>query len=754
MKTMFKYIFCSLLLVAVLQPVTQAQTARTRSADRMYDDYLYSEAILRYERIPNKRKDAHVLRRLAESYRITGDYKRSERYYNRLVTEYPDQVLAEDYWNYGDVLRMNDKYAEAYPYVQQYASLRSTELRTAGQMKDPYYYNELREDKGQFAIQRLKNNSDESEFGTSYNGDKIVFASSRHGGSVVNYEYNWNEKGFYDIYEAKQHPRKDDRLTGVKCMHARGGLNKRFHEGPATFSSDGSLMIFTRNSYVKKKELNAGVRQLELWYCEKDTNGKWGKMQPMPFNSKDYSVGHAALSADGNVLYFVSDMPGGYGATDIYYSNRLGDGGWGPAMNAGALINTEGKEMFPFHHSDGMLFFASDGHPGLGGLDIFVASAKNDRVGRPKNVGSPANSPQDDFAFVLDHDMKDGYFSSNRAGGRGSDDIYGFDLLKPFQLNKKIEGYTRDSKSGDILTSTRVQLLDEKNTLIEEIFSDNSGYYSFEVESDMNYVLKGTKDKYREVSKTVSTATDEEVIVVDLLLDKIPEITLVVSVTDIKSRLPIEGVHVTVQDRDQADNVLASLYTNEAGTAREPLSDRLMYKKINYSIRFEKEGYLTKTINFVHTIDKEGEVRVAATMGKLELGTDIGKLIDINPIYFDYNKWNIRPDAAVELDRIVAVMKAYPDIEIELGSHTDCRGSKKYNMGLSDKRAKSSATYIVSKGISKDRIYGKGYGESRLVNKCECEGKVKSTCSEEEHADNRRTEFIIVKINVPQSTQK
>ncbi len=171
-------------------------------------------------------------------------------------------------------------------------------------------------------------------------------------------------------------------------------------------------------------------------------------------------------------------------------------------------------------------------------------------------------------------------------------------------------------------------------------------------------------------------------------------------------------------------------------------------------IRFEKDGYLAKTINFVHTIDKEGEVRVATTMGKLELGTDIGKLIDLNPIYFDYNKWNIRPDAALELDRIVTVMKAYPDIEIELGSHADCRGSKKYNMNLSDKRAKSSAAYIVSKGISRDRIYGKGYGESRLVNNCECEGKVKSTCTEEQHSDNRRTEFIIVKINVPQSTQK
>jgi len=753
MKTIFKYMFCSLILLTILQSGVQAQSARVRNADRLYDDYLYSEAIIRYERV--HKKDAHVLRRLAESYRLTGDYEESEKYYDRLITNYPSETIPDDYWNYADVLRMNEKYAEASPYVEKYNTYRGEEIRAAGQMKDLYYYNNLREDKGQFNVRRLKNNSDESEFGTSYDGDKIVFASSRHGGRVVNYEYNWNEKGFYDLYEAKENPKNKLRLKGVKCMHAKGGLNKRFHEGPATFNADGTLMIFTRNSYAKRKNLNAAhVRQLELWYCVKDSKGKWGKMQPMPFNSKEYSVGHAALSGDGNTLYFVSDMPGGYGATDIYYSKRDGNGSWSAPTNAGSFINTEGKEMFPYYHDDGMLFFASDGHPGLGGLDVFVASAKNNNLGRPKNVGVPVNGPQDDFAFVLNRQKQEGYFSSNRAGGKGSDDIYGYDLLKPFQLTKRLEGYTKDAKTGAIIAGTKVTMHDDKDIIQGETMSDNNGYYSFEVEPDMNLTLTGTKDKYHTITKTVSTTSDQDVITADLLLDKIPEITLVVSVIDIKTRLPLEGVHVTVQDRDRADNVLASLYTGAGGTAREPLNENLMNKKINYSIKFEKDGYVGKTLNFVHTIDKEGDVNVSTALGKIELGTDIGKLIDINPIYFDYNKWNIRPDAAIELDRIVAVMKAYPDIEIELGSHTDCRGSKKYNMSLSDKRAKSSAAYIISKGISKDRIYGKGYGESRLVNKCECEGKVKSSCTEEEHALNRRTEFIVVKINVPQSTQK
>lgn len=756
MKTIFKYIVGCLFLIILLLIETgvYGQSAAVRKGDLYYDSYLYNDAISRYELIGKKRRDAHVLRRLAESYRLIGDTEKAEYYYDELAAKYPNEMIAEDHLHYAEVLQMNENYTEATTHWQMYSTMRSNEIRTSGQLKDIYYYNDLREDKGQFSIRNLKNNTDESDWGAVYTGDKIVFASSRHSTTPVYYEYNWNERHFYDLFEAKENPKNNKKLKGVKHLHAKGGLNGRFHEGPATFSADGNMMIFTKNSYAKRKDLNSThTRQLELWYCIKDENGKWGKMQPMPFNSKEYSVGHAALSADGNTLYFVSDMPGGYGATDIYYSERVGNGDWSVPVNAGPNVNTEGKEMFPYYHSDGMLFFASDGQPGLGGLDIFVASAKTDKIGKAKNVGVPVNSSADDFAFVLNNQKKEGFFASNRAGGKGSDDIYGYDLLKPFQLTKKLEGITKDSKTGTILAATYVKLYDDKGTLLGETQTDDNGYYTFEVEPGMNLTLKGTHDKYKEVTRIVSTDVDEDVITADLLLDKIPEINLVVTVTDAKTHLPLEGVHVLVKDNNTG-NVMYDLYTDRTGVSREALSPELMNKKISYSLTFEKKDYLAKTISYTHTIDKEGDINISTSMGKIELGVDIGRLIDLNPIYFDYNKWNIRPDAALELDRIVAVMKAYPDIEIELGAHTDCRGSKKYNMTLSDKRAKSSAIYIVSKGISKDRIYGKGYGESKLVNTCDCEGKVKDHCSEDEHALNRRTEFIVVRINTPQSTEK
>jgi len=733
-------------------PTAHTQTTKVKRADKLYSKYLYNLAITKYESVG--KKDAHVLRQLAESYRLTGNAKKSESTYKKLFDNHASELTPADHLHYAEVLKMNGKYIESTHHIETYNQLSPNDTRASGELKDPSYYQDLNADKGQFSIRNLKNNSDESDFGAIYNGNQIVFVTSRHSATIVNYEYNWNEKHYYDLYSSEENPKNNKKLKKVKQLKAIGGLNKRFNEGPASFNSDGSLMVFTRNSYVTKKNLNSnGVRQLELWYSIKNAKGKWGKIQPMSFNSLEYSVGHPALSADGNTLYFVSDMPGGYGATDIYYTTRVNNGNWSTPVNAGPTINTEGKEMFPFYHEKGILFFASDGLPGLGGLDIFIASAKNGKMGKPHNVGSTVNGPSDDFSFVLNKDMKEGYFSSNRVGGRGSDDLYGFDLLKPFKLNKKLEGYTKDANTEAVIPGSKVILYDDKDNVLAEVLSDENGYFNFEVEPEVELVLKASHDKYYDIVKNVSSDVDEEVISTDLLLNKIPEISILIAVTDVKTKEPIEGVLVTVKDKETG-TVITTLSTDKSGTVSELLSPTLMNKKLAYSFGFEKSGYVSKTTTFVHTFEKEGQVKVSAMMGKIELGTDIGKLIDINPIYYDYNKWNIRPDAAAELDRIVAVLKAYPDIVIELRSHTDCRGGAKFNLTLSDKRAKSSAVYIISKGISKDRIYGKGYGESRLVNDCSCEGKVKSTCSDDEHAQNRRTEFIIVKINMPNTVNK
>jgi outer membrane protein OmpA-like peptidoglycan-associated protein len=718
-------------------------------ADEAYSKYLYNDAIDGYESINQKKRDNLMLSKLADSYRLAGNSKKAETYYAQL--EQKGGATSTDILRYAEVLKMNGKYDLAIAKMEQYNLQVPGEDRIIKHVTDKTYYVPLNEDKGQFALTNLKMNTSESDFGTSYLNDKVVFVSSRQGIGFTKYEYNWNVKNFLNLYSFVPDKSDKTKVSKIKHLTAKGGINKKFHEGPATFNADGNLMIFTRDRYNKTEELNTNqVRVLELWWSEKDANGEWGKAQPMSFNNKEYNVGHGALTPDGRTLYFVSDMPGGEGESDIYYSTRNGDGTWSSPTNAGQNINTEGKEMFPFYHDKGMLFFASDGHAGIGGLDVFMATVSGTTFVTSKNLGSTLNSSMDDFAFILDKEMKTGYVSSNRDGGKGNDDIYAFDLLKPFKLTKRIEGIAREKGKGIILTGAVIKLYGADNNVLAEVLADNNGYYSFDVDPDLDFKLTGDLDKYNQGKNTASTKTEEEVVKADLDLDRIPEIGLLCFVSDAKSGVPLEGAHLIFKDKTTGKE-FANVFTDKEGYWSKALEQAKINDKLSYDITVSKEGYLDKTLTFNHLIDKEGVIKVHneldLTLGKIEVGTDIGKLIDINPIYFDLGKYNIRPDAAKELDKIVEVMNKYPSIVIELGAHTDCRSSYTSNEKLSDDRAKSSAAYIVSKGISQERIYGKGYGEKELLNDCKCEGSLKSTCSEEDHQKNRRTVFKIVKMN-------
>lgn len=747
MKKSFKYILGVLVTVMLLSSCSVQN--RIKMADEAYSKYLYNDAIDGYESINQKKRDNLMLSKLADSYRLAGNSKKAETYYAQL--EQKGSATSTDILRYAEVLKMNGKYDLAIAKMEQYNLQVPGEDRIIKHVTDKTYYVPLNEDKGQFALTNLKMNTSESDFGTSYLNDKVVFVSSRQGIGFTKYEYNWNVKNFLNLYSFVPDKSDKTKVSKIKHLTAKGGINKKFHEGPATFNADGNLMIFTRDRYNKTEELNTNqVRVLELWWSEKDANGEWGKAQPMSFNNKEYNVGHGALTPDGRTLYFVSDMPGGEGESDIYYSTRNGDGTWSSPTNAGQNINTEGKEMFPFYHDKGMLFFASDGHAGIGGLDVFMATVSGTTFGTSKNLGSTLNSSMDDFAFILDKEMKTGYVSSNRDGGKGNDDIYAFDLLKPFKLTKRIEGIARERGKGTILPGAVIKLYGADNNVLAEVLADNNGYYSFDVDPDLDFKLTGDLDKYNQGKNTASTKTEEEVVKADLDLDRIPEIGLLCFVSDAKSGVPLEGAHLIFKDKTTGKE-FANVFTDKEGYWSKALEQAKINDKLSYDITVSKEGYLDKTLTFNHLIDKEGVIKVHneldLTLGKIEVGTDIGKLIDINPIYFDLGKYNIRPDAAKELDKIVEVMNKYPSIVIELGAHTDCRSSYTSNEKLSDDRAKSSAAYIVSKGISQERIYGKGYGEKELLNDCKCEGSLKSTCSEEDHQKNRRTVFKIVKMN-------
>lgn len=592
-----------------------------------------------------------------------------------------------------------------------------------------------------YDVKNLDINTEQADFGPAYYMDDIVYVSSKEGVRGIKRTWSGNHLPFLDIYRADVGSTNE--LTERRQF--KRSVNKKFHDGPASFNKAGDLMVFTRNNYEGKSAED--IRKLKMFYSTKDGES-WSSPMPFHFNSSEYSVGQPSLTQDGNICYFASDMPGGQGGVDIYKVTRTSDGSWSNPVNMGSKINTSGKEMFPSIHPSGVLFFSSTSHGSMGEMDIFACQLND--IGDPGQIvqlKAPLNSASDDFALIVDDEMKKGYFSSNRPGGKGDDDLYSVLFNEDLTFGKTIRGIAKD-ENGNPLPESTVNLTDERGNIIESVTTGPDGAYSFSAEPDMKYGITGNKDKYFDGNSMISTTGDQDVFEADVVLEKDPGFSLYCLVTDREDGAPISGVNISLVDNMTDEK--GTMTTGETGDFRKGLKGKKLNDRITYNLKFEKDGYLAKTVTYNKLLDKPGQINIHEDLDikldKIDVGSDIGKIININPIYFDVNKDNIRPDAAIELDKIVMVMNENPTIEIELGSHTDCRASASYNQKLSDRRAKSSAKYIADKITNPERIYGKGYGESKLVNKCECEGSKKVPCTEDEHQMNRRTEFTIVKM--------
>jgi len=721
-----------LLILCVLSSALMAQEGK---AKKHYDGYSYTRAIEKYEAIEVKTEDVH--RKLATSYNKIGNTKKAEYYYMHLLTM--KEAQPEDMYNYAAVLRSNGKYHESEVWMEKYNKLVPHDSRGEQHINQSGTYNQLKKDEGKYSIKHLSINSEQEDFGAAYYINKIVFSSSREGITAVTRRWNWNQLPFLDLYEASLND--DGELSNLTVFDDK--VNAKFHDGPAVFSVDGKYMLLSRNNNEKSDD---GTVNLKLSFSTFE-NEQWTEPEPFPFNSNNYSVGHPALSNDGSVMYFASDMPGGHGGVDIYKVMRDESDNWGKPVNMGKKINTEGDEMFPFIHDEGYLFFASNGHVGLGGLDVFMAQVKGKSISEVNNLGYPINDKQDDFAFIINPDLTSGFFSSNREGGMGDDDLYSFKVLKPFSNKKIIKGEVKD-QGGKVLPNAVISLYDNTGKIIDSVKADNKGQYSFTATADNDYNLKGTKVKYFPNEKAASTKTDEEEVIVNLELEIDPGISLFCLVTDKETKKALSGVQVTLTNNMEGASKMYE--TGQTGSFTKPLNGSKLKDRISFNLKLEMEGYMSKTLTYNKLLDKEGQYDVHTeldlSMDKIDVGMDLATIIDIQPIYFDLGKYAIRPDAALELDKIIAVMNDNPKMEVELGSHTDCRGSAASNEKLSDKRANSSAAYIKGKITSPDRISGKGYGETLIINKCECEGATKVNCSEAEHQENRRTEFKILKM--------
>ena len=643
---MKKNILLYITIVSVFSINIYSQKAKLATADKKYDGYAYVDAIKTYERIAEKGyKSVDMFKKLGNAYYFNAQFDNAAKWYGELFTMDTSNLEPEYYYRYAQSLRAIDQNDKANQMMELFNQKSSNDSRAKLFKKNTNYLEAIKANSGRYNVEDAGINSIYSDYGTALYSNKLIFASARDTGSLGQRKHKWTNQYFTNLYSADL---AEDMTPGA-AKKFDGTINSKFHESTPTFSSDGKTMYFSRNNYLDGKKGKDG-NKITLIKIYKATlvDDKWTSVTELPFDSDNYSTAHPALSPDGKTLYFASDMPGTLGQSDLFKVTINEDGTFGTPQNLGNTINTEGRETFPFINNENEIYFASDGHPGLGGLDVFMSRINNDGTfSEVQNVGADVNSPKDDFAYLIDTKSRRGFFTSNRDGGQGYDDIYKFLETRRLICEQLLYGEITDIKTGELLANTKITLYDNQFKIINTATSDDKGKYSFTVECGKTYNVRAEKPEY---------TTKEEKITINS--------------TTGKTYLPI-------------------------------------------------------------ALEKE--------ICKVAVGDDLGKCFGIKMIYFDLDKSNIRPEAALDLEKILDVLNQNPTMKIDIRSHTDSRQTFKYNEALSERRAKSTINWLVKNGIDESRLTGKGYGETQLVNKCADD----VICSEEEHQLNRRSEFII-----------
>lgn len=611
-----------------------AQNDDTKKADKQFLRYEFVDAAESYKSLIESGKgNPYVYAQLAESYFNIFNTVEAERWYAKLLesSDNPEMI-----YKYSQMLKANGKYDASNKQMDRFASMRPSDNRAIAYKKNPDYLPVILKKGKKFSVQNLDFNSEQSDFGGTTNDGKLYITSGRNDDRKT---YGWNEQPFLDIYTLT----KNSDGTYQEATLANDKINTKYHEGLVSFAPDGKTMYLSRESYFEKdfqKDSLSKTRfsQVYLFKVTKVGND-WDTVESLNFNSKDYSVKNPAVSYDGTTLYFASDMPGGFGDFDIYKATINEDGTMGKPQNLGEVVNTQGQEMFPFSSSTNTLYFSSNGHLGIGGLDVFYTKEVDGKFAPIRNVGIPINSNRDDFAFIIDEENKSGFVSSNRDGGKGSDDIYSFKKLQP-----------------------------------------------------------------------------------------LCDVLILATVLDDKSRVPVSGATVSLYDTE--GNKIVTKSTNNEGVA-----EFLVECEKDSELEVIMEGFESKKVAVKGSNKDENNVQIS--LDPIEKIVKEDRIV-LNPIYFEYDKSVVTAQAAFELDKLVQVMKKFPDLIIKATSHTDYIGSDSFNLRLSDRRAKTTVQYVISQGIDESRISGEGKGETEP--KIDCG----TNCTDEERQLNRRSEFIIV----------
>ncbi|MQP52322.1 MULTISPECIES: OmpA family protein [unclassified Flavobacterium] len=634
-----KKIFSLLMLLSIINNAFGQET-KLNKADKKYDKYSYIDAIEIYEKVAEKGyKSVELFQKLGNAYYFNSDLPNASKWYGALFN-LNETVEPEYYFRYAQALKAEENYEKSNYYMELFNE-KTTDSRGKLFNENKNYLKDIEAVTPKYKINKTDINSEFYDYGPSFFGNQIVFTSSRSEGNLYSKIHDWTKQNFTDLFVAQiDSTGKLENVTNFSTT-----INTKFNESSPVFTKDGKTMYFTRNNYNDGKKRKSDDKEImEKIYRAEFINGEWTNVKELPFCSDNYKTAHPALSPDEKTLFFVSNMPGTIGNADLYQVAIKSNGSFGKPENLGPTINTEGRETFPFVAADNTLFFASNGHPGLGGLDIFEAKFINNGYAKPVNVGKPINSSMDDFGYVVNSDNL-GFFTSNRTGGTGFDDIYTFTICTHL-----LSGVITDAETNEILINAKVVLFDDKMNEISETYSSDKGVYSFKIDCNKAYFVRASKEEYETSEKPFGPVTETG-----------------------KSELNIE---------------------------------------------------------------------LKRNVFPIQVGTDLAKLFNISIIYFDLDKWDIRQDAAEDLEKILAVMNKYPEMTIDIRSHTDSRQTHAYNELLSDRRAKATLEFMVKSGINRNRLTAKGYGETQLVNECS-DGIL---CSEEDHQKNRRSEFIVMKM--------
>lgn len=643
---MKNYTFLVINIVSIFFFNIYSQERKVVSGDKEYKDYAYINAIKTYEKVALKGyKSQDMFKKLANSYYFNSEFEGAAKYYGELFAM-DGNLEREYYYRYAQSLKSTGQIDKANKILDEFHDKYKDDNRGKLYKENTNYLDQIKANSGRYKIENAGINSKYSDYGSIVYNNKIYFASARDTGNFSQRKHKWTGEYFTNLYQADIDS-SYNKTSKVRKFNS--GVNTKFHEASPVFAKDGKTVYFTRNNYAdgkKGKDANK-VTLIKIYKATLDKE-KWINVKELPFNSNNYSIAHPALSPDDTTLYFASDMPGTLGQSDLYKVSINGPDSYGPPQNLGKSINTEGKETFPYVTNENEIYFSSDGRPGLGGLDVFVGQFEEDgTIGNIQNVGADVNSPDDDFAYIIDPVSRKGFFSSNKPGGLSSDDIYKFLETKRLKCIQVLSGHITDIETNKILTGAKVSIYDDQMTLKKSVIADQNGLYSFSV----------TCGKL-------------------------------------------------------------------------------------YYVRAEKQDYETKEVSITLPVEKgrtDLPIALKSNICVVTVGDDLGKCFGIKMIYFDLDKANIRTEAAIDLEKILVVMNERPGMKLDIRSHTDSRATFKYNEALSDRRAKSTIKWLVKNGIASNRLTGKGYGETQLVNKCS-DGV---SCSETEHQENRRSEFII-----------